>query len=133
MKYGAGILAASKFGAKEIVDPRPLAVGSIAETFEEYPNTGRLLPAMGYGEKQMKDLERTINRTNCDLVIIATPVDLRRVIKIKHPTCRINYELQEIGRPDLQEVLLDFLRKTGLRQAETRKVVKMRAAGGNRR
>jgi predicted GTPase len=133
MKYGAGILAASKFGAKEIVDPRPLAVGSIAETFEEYPDTGRLLPAMGYGEKQMKDLERTINRTNCDLVIIATPVDLRRVIKIKHPTCRINYELQEIGRPDLQEVLLDFLRKTGLRQAETRKVVKMRAAGGNRR
>jgi predicted GTPase len=127
MKYGAGILAATKFGAKEIVDPRARAVGSIAETFREYPNTGKLLPAMGYGGEQMKDLERTINRVDCDLVIIATPVDLRRVIKIKHPTCRVNYELEEIGQPDLRHVLREFLKNSGVLPAEARKVVKLRA------
>jgi predicted GTPase len=111
MTYGAGVLAAMKFGAKEIIDPRPYAVGSIRETFAEYPHTGNLLPAMGYGHEQVRDLEETINGSDCDVVLIATPVDLRRVIQIKHPTCRTVYELEEVGRPTLQEVLQDFLMK----------------------
>jgi predicted GTPase len=105
MSFGAGVVAARRFNAAEIVDPRPYAVGSIAETYQKYPNTGPVLPAMGYGAKQVQDLQDTINATPCDLVIIATPIDLRRVLKINRPTQRVRYELQEIGRPTLQEVL----------------------------
>ena len=105
MTYGAGVIAAQKFGASEIVDPRPYAVGSIKETFAKYPMTGTILPAMGYGEEQTKALEATINATPVDLVLIATPIDLRRVINIKHATQRVRYELQEIGQPTLTDVL----------------------------
>lgn len=105
MSYGAGVVAARRFGAAEITDPRPYAVGSIAETYRKYPNTGPVLPAMGYGAKQIHELEETINATPCDLVIVATPIDLRRVIKINRPMQRVRYELQEIGRPTLQDVL----------------------------
>ena len=108
MKYGAGIMAAQKFAAKEIVDPRPYAVGTIAETFHIYPDIGILLPAMGYGQKQMKDLEETINRADCDVVIIATPVDLRHLVKLNKPAVRVSYELQSIGSPSLEDVLKPF-------------------------
>ena len=106
MAYGAGIVAARRFGAAEIVDPRPYAVGSIVEIFEKYPQTGPLLPAMGYGERQIEELEETINATPCDVVIVATPIDLRRVVDISRPTQRVRYELQEIGQPTLEEVLV---------------------------
>jgi predicted GTPase len=110
MSYGAGIVAAKRFGAAEIIDPRPYAVGSISETFEKYPQTGPLLPAMGYGPEQIKDLESTINATPCDAVIAATPIDLRRVVgNIKHPMDRVRYELQEIGHPTLTEILSQWL------------------------
>jgi predicted GTPase len=105
MKYGAGVVAAKKFGAAEMVDPRPYAVGSIAETFKIYPGIGSLLPAMGYGEKQMKDLEATIIKAKVDAVIIATPIDLGRVINISKPHVRVQYDLQEIGRPSLDDAL----------------------------
>jgi len=105
MKYGAGVMAAQKFGAKEIIDPRPYAVGSIAETYVKYPDIGILLPAMGYGKKQVQELEETINAADCDLVIIGTPIDLTRIIKMNKKSIRVKYELQEIGRPDLEEVL----------------------------
>jgi predicted GTPase len=105
MAYGAGVVAARRYGASEIIDPRPYAVRSIAETFAKYPNTGALLPAMGYGEDQIKDLEETINATPCDLVIIGTPIDLRRVVNIAHPADRVFYELQVIGKPSLEEIL----------------------------
>lgn len=105
MAFGAGVVAAKKFGAREIVDPRPYAVGSIKETFMKYPTTGAVLPAMGYGTKQIAELEATINAAPVDLVLIATPIDLRRVIDIKHPTDRVRYELQETGRPTIAEIL----------------------------
>ncbi len=105
MAFGAGVVAARRFGAVEMVDPRPYAVGSIVKTYEKYPTTGDVLPAMGYGEKQREELEQTIRNTPCDLVIIATPIDLRRVIKIEKPSERVRYELQEIGRPNLADVL----------------------------
>ena len=105
MTYGAGAVAARQFGAAEMIDPRPYAVGFIRETFEKYPHIGMLLPAMGYGEEQIADLEETINKTPADLVIIATPIDLRRLIDIKHPTERVRYELQVIGQPTLVELL----------------------------
>jgi len=105
MAYGAGVVAAKRFGAAEIVDPRPYAVGSIAETFAKYPDTGPILPAMGYSAEQVQELRRTINATPCDLVIVATPIDLRRVVEIDHPSERVRYELQEIGRPTLQDVI----------------------------
>lgn len=105
MPFGAGVVAAKKFGAREIVDPRPYAVGSIKETFAKYPTTGAVLPAMGYGEKQVAELEATINATPVDLVLIATPVDLRRVVNIKHPTVRVSYELQETSQPTLADIL----------------------------
>ncbi len=107
MAYGAGIVAARRFGAAEIVDPRLYAVGSIVATFEKYPQTGPLLPAMGYGEQQIEELEETINATPCDLVIVATPIDLRRIVEIRCPTQRVRYELQEIGQPTLEEVLAE--------------------------
>jgi predicted GTPase len=106
MAYGAGYIAARRFGAKEIVDPRPFAVKSIAATYAKYPKTGPILPAMGYGDAQTKDLEETINKSDVDLVIIGTPIDLSRVMKIKKPTQRVRYELQEIGQPTLQDVLM---------------------------
>ena len=109
MQYGAGVMAAQKFQAAELVDPRPFAVKSIRETFEKYPDIGLLLPAMGYGEKQVKDLEATINKTECDLVVIATPIDLSRLIKINKPMVRVEYELQEIGKPTLKDALKKFL------------------------
>jgi predicted GTPase len=114
MKIGAGVVAARKFGAAELVDPRPFTVGKLRETFEIYPGIGVLLPAMGYGEQQLKDLETTINQTDCDAVIIGTPIDLNRVIDIKKPSTRVYYDLQEIGQPDLQEVLDAFIKRHGL-------------------
>ena len=110
MKFGAGIIAAQKFGAAEIVDPRKYAVKSIDFTYKKYPNIGTLLPAMGYGDQQVKDLEATINKVPCDGVIIATPIDLRRLIKIKKPTVRVEYDLEEIGHPDLTELLTKFVK-----------------------
>jgi predicted GTPase len=109
MTFGAGTIAARKFGALEIVDPRPFTVGSIKETFRQYPKIGILLPAMGYGDKQKKDLEATINKTDCDSVIIGTPIDLRKVINIKKPNVRVRYDLSEIGRPDLTDALKPVL------------------------
>ena len=114
MKIGAGVLAARKFGAASLVDPRPYAVGRLADTFEAYPDIGVLLPAMGYGEQQLRDLEATINRTECDSVVIGTPIDLSRIIKIDKPSTRVYYELQEIGRPTLTDVLEDFIDKHNL-------------------
>jgi len=108
MGFGAGVVAAEKFGAAEIVDPRPWIVGKIAETFEKYPDIGTLLPAMGYGEEQVADLEKTINAVDCDVVVIGTPIDLRKVIKINKPAVRVTYELQEIGKPNLDIVLKKF-------------------------
>jgi predicted GTPase len=106
MAYGAGYVAARRFGAKEIVDPRPFAVGSIAGTFAKYPKTGPILPAMGYGEKQTKELEETINKADVDLVVIGTPIDLSRVVKMNKPYQRVRYELQEIGQPTLTDILM---------------------------
>ena len=111
MKIGAGVVAARKFGASELVDPRPFTVGKLSETFEIYPGIGVLLPAMGYGEQQLKDLETTINGSDCDSVIIGTPIDLSRIINIKKPFTRVYYDLQEIGEPNLEGVLYDFLKK----------------------
>jgi predicted GTPase len=105
MAYGAGWVAARRFGAAEIIDPRPYAVGSIIETYEKYPTTGNVLPAMGYGEKQMKELEQTIHNADVDLVIVGTPIDLTRIIKIDKPYQRVRYELQEIGQPTLAGLL----------------------------
>lgn len=105
MAYGAGVIAAQRFGAKEIIDPRPYAVGSILETYEKYPTTGNVLPAMGYGKQQISELEETINAMPVDMVIIATPIDMRRVLNIKLPSQRVRYELQEIGQPTLAEIL----------------------------
>ncbi len=105
MAYGAGFVAARRFGAAEIVDPRPYAVGSIRETYAKYPTTGAVLPAMGYGEAQIRELEATINRAEADLVIVATPINLTRLIRVNKPVQRVRYELQEIGRPTLEDVL----------------------------
>jgi len=114
MKYGAGVVAARRYGAGELVDPRPYTVGTITEAFRVYPDIGCLLPAMGYGKQQLKDLETTINRTDCDSVVIATPIDLNRVIKINKPTTRVYYELQEIGSPTLDDVLGEFVKRHNL-------------------
>jgi predicted GTPase len=111
MKLGAGTVAAMKWGASELVDPRAYAVGKIKDTFKTYPDIGTLLPAMGYGKQQVTDLEKTIEATPCDVVIIGTPIDLNRIIKINKPTVRVTYELQEIGSPNLQEVLDEFVKK----------------------
>jgi predicted GTPase len=115
MKLGAGTIAAQKFGAGEIIDPRPFTVGKLSETFEIYPNIGKLLPAMGYSDQQLKDLETTINNTDCDTVIIGTPIDLNRLIDIKKPNTRVYYDLQEIGKPDLKDLLEDFVKKHNLK------------------
>ena len=106
MAYGAGWVAARRFGAAEIVDPRPYAAGSILETYRKYPGTGAILPAMGYGDEMVRDLEKTINQSDVDMVISATPIDLTRIIKVDKPMQRVRYELQEIGRPSLEDILV---------------------------
>ena len=111
MKIGAGTVAALKFGAAKLVDPRPYTVGKLNDTFKTYPNIGVLLPAMGYGEQQIKDLEKTIANTPCDAVVIATPIDLARIVNIKQPTVKIGYELQEIGTPNFEGILKEFVKK----------------------
>ncbi len=113
MTYGAGVVAAQKFGAAELVDPRPYLVGTLIDTFEKYQGIGTLLPAMGYGGKQMEDLKATIANTPCDVVIIATPIDLRRLMTIKQPSVRVSYELQEIGKPTIEDVLAPIFKMTG--------------------
>jgi len=105
MAFGAAYVAAQRFGAADVIDPRPYAVDSIAQTYAKYPTTGKVLPAMGYGDKQIHDLEETINSTPCDLVLVGTPIDLTRLLSIKHPMERVRYELQVIGKPTLEEVL----------------------------
>jgi predicted GTPase len=111
MTIGAGVVAARRYGASELVDPRPYLVGSLIDTFEKYPEIGSLLPAMGYGKQQMADLEATINRTECDAVVIGTPINLNRFIKINKPSTRVYYELAEIGSPNLQEIISEFLKR----------------------
>ena len=113
MKYGAGVVAAQKYGAKEIIDPRPYAIGTIKDTYTKYPGIGALLPAMGYGKKQIQELEDTINAVDCDIVIIGTPIDLSRIIKINKKSIRVKYELQEIGKPNLEEVLSQKIKDRG--------------------
>jgi len=108
------LVAARKFGAAALVDPRPFTVGKMSETFRIYPNIGTLLPAMGYGDEQLKDLETTINNTDCDSVVIATPIDLNRIIKINKPNTRVYYDLQEIGDPNLTQVIDEFVKKHNL-------------------
>jgi predicted GTPase len=107
MTFGAAVLAAKQHGAAELVDPRPFAVGSIARTFKEYPEIGPLLPAMGYGKQQMDDLRETIERSDADLILIGTPIDLRRLIDIDKPALRVTYRLQEMGEPTLRDILLE--------------------------
>lgn len=114
MKLGAGTVAAKRFGAKELVDPRPYTVGKLRETFDIYPNIGSLLPAMGYGKQQLKDLEATINNTDCDSVIIGTPIDLSRIININKPYTRVHYELDEVTSPNLNDILQDFIKEHDL-------------------
>lgn len=114
MKIGAGMVAAQRFGAAGFVDPRPYTVGKLQETFDTYPNIGVLLPAMGYGEQQLRDLEATINRTDCEGVVIGTPIDLSRLIKINKPVTRVHYNLQETGRPNMDEVVSAFVKELGL-------------------
>jgi len=114
MKIGAGVVAATQHGAAAFVDPRPYLVGSIVETFEEYPDIGTVLPAMGYGADQIKDLQETINATDCDVVVIGTPIDLTRVLEIEKPHTRVTYDLDEIGHPDMDDVLTGFVEDLGL-------------------
>jgi predicted GTPase len=116
MKIGAGTVAAKKFGATEIIDPRPYTVGRLKDTFKAYPEIGALLPAMGYGDEQIQDLEKTINNTDCDAVIIGTPIDLNRVVNIKKPTTRVYYDLDEIGKPDLKDTLDEFIQNHNLQK-----------------
>lgn len=115
MSYGAGYVAAIKFGASEIIDPRPYAVGSIVDTFNKYTHLENVLPAMGYGERQMRELEETINRADCDLVVSGTPIDLNRVVKVNKKIVHVRYELQEIGRPNLEDVVEKFVKEKGLK------------------
>ena len=116
MTYGAAVLAAKQHGAAELVDPRPFAVGSIAKTYEDYPEVGALLPAMGYGEEQVDDLRETIERADADLVLIGTPIDLRRLVDFERPALRVTYRLQEVGEPTLADVLTEkgLLEQTAL-------------------
>lgn len=116
MKIGAGTVAAERLGVAEIIDPRPYAVGTIADTFKKYQHVENVLPAMGYGEQQLKDLEATINNIDCDAVIIGTPIDLNRVISINKPSTRVHYELDEISEPNLTEILTDFIEKHNLKK-----------------
>jgi len=110
MSYGAGVVAAEKYGARELVDPRPYAVGSIKSTYEKYQQIGALLPAMGYSKEQLQELEETINKTPADLVVVATPINLGKILNLNKPYVRVKYELQEIGRPTLQDIIVKFFR-----------------------
>ena len=110
MSYGAGVVAAEKYGARELVDPRPYAVGSIKSTYEKYQQIGALLPAMGYSKEQLQELEETINKTPADLVVVATPINLGKILNLNKPYVRVKYELQEIGRPTLQDIIEKFFR-----------------------
>ena len=112
--YGAGVIAAKQLGCK-IIDPRPYAVGSIKETYKNFPNLGKILPAMGYNDEQMKELEETINKAKCDAVLVGTPFDLARLLKINKPSVRVRYKIEEIGKPDLREIITDFLEKHKLK------------------
>ena len=112
MPYGAGAVIAKKLGAREMVDPRPYAVGSIKEIYEKYSHLGAILPAVGYGEEQIAELKETIDRTPCDSVVIGTPIDLRRVMTIDKPTVRVKYELKILGPVTLEEVLEKFLQRS---------------------
>ncbi|MGC8609984.1 MAG: cyclic 2,3-diphosphoglycerate synthase [Thermoplasmata archaeon] len=114
MTYGAAVLAAKKYGAAELIDARPYAVGTILETYNKYPHIKNYLPAMGYSEQQIKDLQETINNTPADIVVSATPIDLTRIMKINKEIVRVRYELDEIGKPDLEDVLKNFLKTKGL-------------------
>jgi predicted GTPase len=114
MKIGAGVVAALRHGARELVDPRPYLVGRLRETFEIYPDIGTILPAMGYGEEQLRDLEATINATDCDAVVIGTPIDLSRIVDIKKPNTRVFYDLEEVTKPDLTDLLGGFVEEHGL-------------------
>jgi len=114
MKLGAGTIAAQRFGAKELVDPRPYLVGKLKDTFTTYTSISALLPAMGYGEQQLRDLEATINKTECDAVIIGTPIDLSRIININKPCTRVHYELDEITSPNLHDIIEEFIKKHNL-------------------
>ncbi|HLR72311.1 MAG TPA: cyclic 2,3-diphosphoglycerate synthase [Pseudogracilibacillus sp.] len=114
MKIGAGTVAAERLGAKELVDPTPFSVGTLKETFETYSHIGNVVPAMGYGEQQLKDLEETINKIDCDAVIIGTPIDLSRVISINKPCTRVHYDLDEVGNPNLDDVLNEFIKEQQL-------------------
>jgi predicted GTPase len=107
MEFGAGLIAAEDYRAAEIVDPRKYAVGSISETFAKYPHLTRVLPAMGYSEHQIHDLEETINRADCDVVVTGTPIDIRRVVKVSKPIVRARYTLAEIGHPNLEDILTE--------------------------
>jgi predicted GTPase len=109
MRFGAGVLAAQQYGARDLVDPRPAAVGSLRQTLAQYPHIGHVLPAMGYGRGQVRELEATIRQVDCDSVVIATPVDLRRLVRIDRPACRVRYEVEEIGRPNFADVLQKML------------------------
>lgn len=121
MRYGAGVIAAKRNGAKEIVDPRPWLVGGMEDTFRQYPGIGALLPAMGYSPEQIRDMERTINACECDVVVVATPIDLRRLMNLRKPSVRVGYELEEIGRPKLEDVLRElFARLDKGRRAPSR-------------
>lgn len=133
MAYGAGVVAANKYGAVELVDPRPFTVASITKTYEDYPEIGTLLPAMGYGQKQVKDLETTINRTDAEAVVIATPIDLRRLINIKKLSTRVRYELQEIGYPDLESVFREYFGLSVKKAKTTSKKVSKRSGSRKRK
>jgi len=111
MPYGAGVVAARQCGAADRVDPRATAVGSIRRTFEKFPHIDRILPAMGYSETQRRELEETINRTPCDVVVVATPIDLGRVLKLNKPSVRVGYEIEEITKPSLLDLLTEFSAK----------------------
>jgi predicted GTPase len=111
MKFGAAVVAAREHGAAEIVDPRPNAVGKIKDTFKKYPNIGPILPAMGYGADQIRDLQATIDAVECDTVVIGTPIDLNRVVKIKKPNVRVRYSLAEVGEPTLGEIIDSFTKQ----------------------
>ncbi len=116
MEFGAGHVIAERLGAKEFVDPRPYTVGGLTETFKTYKGIGNVLPAMGYGEQQLKELEETINNTDCDAVVIGTPIDLSRIIQIDKPCTRVHYELDEVGEPNLDSILEEFIKEHKLEE-----------------
>ncbi len=111
MSFGAGIVAAEMFGAKSVIDPRPYAKGSIKNTFSKYSHLSSVLPAMGYGDKQVKELEDTINSVPCDTVVIGTPIDLRKIVKLSKPAVRVSYELEVVTNPGLDSIVKSFVKE----------------------